>query len=137
MTEALYGCRCWDPSGNLTLDITDRITRIIYTGTIAFPIDAPTRWPNGTLVDIRGSVTVESEEFLKGTPFVSAKNFNFCIGDVGNCNGFLSMPTRIYYEMTSPTTMLVGFVAFSPGWRQNDIRWDYPCLDIDVMVGVY
>ncbi|MDI7719869.1 hypothetical protein QMJ91_17680 [Acinetobacter baumannii] len=76
-------------------------------------------------------------EFLKGTPFVSAKNFNFCIGDVGNCNGFLSMPTRIYYEMTSPTTMLVGFVAFSPGWRQNDIRRDYPCLDIDVMVGVY
>lgn len=132
----LYGCRCWDPSGNLTLDVSDRITRIIYTGVIPFPIDAPTS-SNGYLIDIRGSVIVESEEFLKGTPFVSGKNFNFAMGDNGNCRGFLSMPTRIYYEMLTTTRMKVTFVAFSPGWGQNDIRDGYNCLDIDVMVGVY
>lgn len=132
----LYGCRCWDPDGNLTLDVTDRITRVIYTGTIPFPIDAPT-YMNGVLIDIRGSVVVTSEEFKKGTPFISAKNFNFSMADTGNTMGFPSLRSRVYFEMLDESTMKVTFHAFSPGWSQDDIRWDYPCMDVDVMVGVY
>lgn len=132
----LHGCRCWDSNGNLTLDVTDRITRVIYQGTIPFPIDAPTHM-NGYLIDVRGRVNVVSEEFKKGTPFISAKNFNFWVADTGNTNGFPTLSSRVYFEMLDEVTMQVVFHAFSPGWSQDDLRWAYPCLDIDVMVGVY
>ena len=31
-----YGLRVWDASGNLTLDVTDRLTRLVTSVTVSF-----------------------------------------------------------------------------------------------------
>lgn len=36
-----YGLRVWDASGNLTLDISDRLTRFVGTYSVSFTVNGP------------------------------------------------------------------------------------------------
>lgn len=72
-----YGLRCWDPNGNITLDVTDRLSRVltifnipvgVHSGSVSLPSASGEIWvhvankeranASGVLAAFKSSVAV-------------------------------------------------------------------------------
>lgn len=141
MTD-IYGMRVWNAAGQQTLDVTDSVTKILWQGVIPFPWDAPTSWrypnssqPGDTIWNASSSVTVESEGFLDGTPFVMFhdRNGKYRSSESQMC----TIRQNLGWHMLSPTTMKLTYILFSPGWSQQSVLNGYNRLDVPVLIGVF
>lgn len=136
---AEYGLRTFDENGNIIVDISSRLTKILWEGIIKFPNDVPTgpNWPNtstNNFTHASRSITIQSDGFLTGTPFVMFHDHN-CTG--ARDHQMAGIMGGISWSMQNSTTMGISYRIFSPGWSQNEIKSRYPNLDIPVMVGVF
>jgi len=57
-----YGLKCWNSSGVLTLDLTDTLSRLRYSNTVAASSNS-----NTTLADISGKSTIQFGVALEST----------------------------------------------------------------------
>lgn len=135
---ATYGLRTFDADGKAIVDISTRLTKILWDGVIKFPNDVPTgpNWPNASNFNFNGasrSVTVQSSGFLDGTPFVISNDFNV----VNTHEQMGGIKSGVSWKMVDATTMSIVYTIFSPGWSRQQILDTYPNFDIPVMVGVY
>lgn len=85
------GLQCWDALNNLTLDVTDRITRVLVTDTFAYA-DTFTR-------------TYTFDEFLQHMPFVICSSFNVYNKVVDSVDVYLagsplSSIQNVWYQIT-------------------------------------
>ena len=137
----VYGIRIWDANGNLLLDSSDKITNIVWSGTISFPNDVPTgpNWPNSSTSNFNNatrSITIESAAFLQGTPYVMYHDHNGKYVSSGT-KQMAGIRQAVYWYMLSPTTMSLTYSIFSPGWSQSAIYSGYNNVAVSLMIGVY
>lgn len=138
---ANYGIQCWDASGKLILDITDKITQIIWSGIMVFPRDSSTgpNWPNGSNNNFNNAtsrLTVESEGFRNGTPFVIYHDHNGKYNNSGS-KQLCGISQNMSWYMENETRMRITYWVFSPGWPRSQVISDYNNVDIPIMVGIY
>lgn len=137
----LYGIRCWNAEGQLTLDISDRITHIIWNGMMTFPRDSRTgpNWPNqsnNNFTNASTSMIIESDAFLNGTPFVFYHDHNGKYASNSSMQ-MAGIQQNLSWSMLSGTRMNLVYMVFSPGWSRNDVITRYNNVDIPLMIGIY
>jgi hypothetical protein len=137
----LYGIRCWNADGQLILDVSDKITQIIWSGVVKFPNDVPTgpNWPNqsnNNFAHAARSFIIESEGFKNGTPFLVYHDHNGKYSS-GGTHQIAGISQGMLWSMISETKMSIRYVIFSPGWSRSQILSEYNNMDIPLMVGIY
>ena len=140
MTD-IYGIKVWDANNRLLLDSSDKITNIVWSGTIAFPNDVSTgpNWPNMSNNNFNNAtryLEVESDAFLQGTPYVMYHDHNGKYTASGT-QQMAGIRQVLHWTMLSPTQLRIIYAIFSPGWSQADIYSRYNNVPITVMVGIY
>lgn len=130
-----YGLKLWNAAGKTSLDVTDRITRIIWQGEIPFPFTAPTS-QNGYLTNAYAYVYVDSQAFLEGEPFILHCDHNIRYGTDSNYP-IQAICTNLSWIMETPTRMKITYSVFAPGWTEANLREYYSGIPVPVSIGLY
>jgi hypothetical protein len=94
---ASYGLRCWDAAGNLTIDVSDRLGRIL-----------------GVLTTGGADGSISNNGFLQGTPF-------FVVTALGNIGSAANLPTSVtvsgntmtwQYQSVVPADCIIHYGVF-------------------------
>lgn len=126
------GLQCFNESGYITLDVTDSITSLVWEGVIPFPTSG--RTGSNAVVVNTPVITITSDAFLNGTPFVVSQDCNIFEAS-GNLNTQHPLNSQVVWKMTGATTMELYYsILQMPNSTLPNV---YPALDIPVMVGVY
>lgn len=129
-----YGLQCWNSRGQKTLDVSDRLTRVL--GVIEIPL-------------VSGYITYfDSPEFIGHEPFVHMALFNSITSRASpqyNWNNEVNGTfMQLVYERVSSTRLKISLKLFygpkatTPAtvWSSPDVAW-FTQNKINVLVGCY